>query len=54
MLWGKDFEAFKMFSCGEVEWQDWSTDSKMLVDMRSEEQGTAMEAVKKGNRVSQR
>ena len=25
-LRGKDFDAFKMFSGGEAEWQDWSTD----------------------------
>jgi hypothetical protein len=43
---GKMIETFKKFSGGEVEWNAWAEDFKIMVDTRSEQMGAALEYVR--------
>ena len=43
---GKMIESFKKFSGGEVEWNTWAEDFKIMVDTRSEHVGATLEYVR--------
>jgi hypothetical protein len=47
-------ETFKKFSGGEVDWNAWAEDFKIMVDTRSEQMGAALEYVRGWERWTRR